>query len=415
MLTCDPTTDTNDDHRNVRTATSAPLPFLPYLEGLRGLAALYVVLFHVRIRIEPQYAAFGPVVDLLPFRGQFLLYGHYAVGIFIVISGFVLTLPIAVRGSLVGGWRGFLKRRARRLLPAYYAALTLSVPFYLWRAQYEGTPHSALTVVGQYLAHVLLVHDLNQHTIWGINSPLWSVAVEVQIYVLFILVLLPLLLRRGLMTAIGAAFAIGYLPSIYAALRHVDSATADRASFWFLGLFALGSAAALVAYDASDRYARIRTGFPWKTLALSSGIAFLVLLVRLPPNDPAGIGSLLDVLLGISAASGFLAIANDQRAGRRSLVATILGWRPFVVLGTFSYSLYLIHDPLVLPAMHYLALVPPALRLTLAFGVVVPGIVGLAYLFARMFEFPFVSATRRSVKHAPESRVEVPAAAPISG
>src|SRR5690349_19576401 len=57
-----------------------------------------------------------------------LLYGHMAVAVFIVVSGFSVALaPMRNGGSLSGGLRRFLRRRAWRILPAYWAALILSV------------------------------------------------------------------------------------------------------------------------------------------------------------------------------------------------------------------------------------------------------------------------------------------------
>ena len=368
-------------------------PFVPYLEGLRGIAALYVVLFHVRILLEPNYVPFGPTADALPFRGQFLLYGHYAVGVFIVISGFVLTLPIAVRGILAGGWQGFLKRRARRLLPGYYAALTLALPFYVIRAHLEGKNLPLATIMGQYITHLLLIHDLNVHTIWGIDAPLWSVALEVQIYVLFVALLLPIVSRFGLFAALISAFVLGYIPTIVGVVFHVTPYPLSSACFWFFGLFALGSVAAFIAYDGEDRFAALRNGIPWKVVSISAIVAFGWFVLPLF-EDPHDLSYRVDPILGIGVAAGFIAVARDLRAGRRSIVATVLGWRPFVILGSFSYSLYLIHDPLILLAMHYLNQLPTSARFASAIILVV-GIILLAYAFARIFEYPFVSSARR--------------------
>ena len=52
-------------------------------------------------------------------------HGHYAVAVFIVLSGFCLMLPVTrdPNGRLPGGFAAYLGRRARRILPPYYAAL----------------------------------------------------------------------------------------------------------------------------------------------------------------------------------------------------------------------------------------------------------------------------------------------------
>jgi len=361
---------------------------------MRGVAALYVVLYHVRILLEPGFASFGPTADLLPFRGQFLLYGHFAVGVFIVISGYVLTLPVAVRGVLAGGRRRFLMRRARRLLPAYYAALTLAVPLWILRSRIDHKPLTFPTVALQYFSHVLLIHDFNAHTIWGIDSPLWSVAVEVQIYLVFIVLLLPIALRWNLLLSVLVAFVLGYVPTIVGAVLHETPYPLSHACFWFLGLFALGSVVAFVAYDKDDRFAALRLKVPWKAISICATAAFVLLALPLY-DDPQELSYRVDPILGIALASGFLAIAKDQSAGRRSLVATVLAWRPLVYLGSFSYSLYLIHDPILLPVMHYLGGLKPWFRLSIAYVALVPAVVVASLGFARVFEFPFVSTARR--------------------
>lgn len=95
---------------------------LDYLDGLRGLTALYVVLFHCRSEFTWQYAD-GGFSPLLWQMTAWMNFGHYAVVIFIVLSGYCLMLPVvrSQNKTLAGGLRGYLKRRAWRTLPAITA------------------------------------------------------------------------------------------------------------------------------------------------------------------------------------------------------------------------------------------------------------------------------------------------------
>src|SRR3954467_9260780 len=102
--------------------TAEARPRLAGLDGLRGLAALFVVVHHVFLRAFPGYPA-----DHAPLWAAWLIYGRFAVGVFIVLSGFPLPLAPAARGWQRGGVGGFAGRRIRRILPAYWAALALSV------------------------------------------------------------------------------------------------------------------------------------------------------------------------------------------------------------------------------------------------------------------------------------------------
>src|SRR5437016_5916610 len=101
---------------------------LDFLDGLRGLAALYVVLSHVYSEITWNGGAAHLSHTLLHLLKP-LSYGRYAVDVFIVLSGYCLMLPVArsADGKLRGGAGEYLKRRARRILPPYYAALALTL------------------------------------------------------------------------------------------------------------------------------------------------------------------------------------------------------------------------------------------------------------------------------------------------
>lgn len=73
---------------------------LAAVDGLRALAALFVVAHHIHRTL---WWPNSPPPGIRPFVSP-LLYGHYAVSVFIVISGFCLMLPvIRADGMLPGG------------------------------------------------------------------------------------------------------------------------------------------------------------------------------------------------------------------------------------------------------------------------------------------------------------------------
>ena len=152
-----------------------------YLDGLRALAALWVILSHIWI-IPCGMAARESLVGRLT---NWTLYSHFAVDIFIVLSGFCLILPVARDGKLKGGAIPFFLRRARRILPPFYAALVLSVGVAL---VIEALGRQPVQVSGlALLANVFLVQDLFQ-PLNIFNGPFWSIAVEWRIYFLFPLI-----------------------------------------------------------------------------------------------------------------------------------------------------------------------------------------------------------------------------------
>ena len=109
---------------------SAPRVKLLFLDGMRGLTALYVLLFHLYIPAGLSSAVQHGL--------SWLRFGHYAVGVFIVLSGYSLMLPVARSqdGRIPGGVVDFFKRRARRILPPYYAAIVCSLGI-LFLARWE--------------------------------------------------------------------------------------------------------------------------------------------------------------------------------------------------------------------------------------------------------------------------------------
>src|SRR5581483_3417537 len=148
-----------------------------------------------------------------------LNYGTYAVPVFIVLSGFCLMLPLAQRQTLdlPGGAGLYLRRRAWRILPPYYGALAFSIAV-IALVPIMQLPHNTAwdskvpVTLGGVIAHLLLFHNLSEGWLYQINGPMWSIAVEWQIYFLFPALLLPLWRRAGQAAMLGAALLLGVLP-----------------------------------------------------------------------------------------------------------------------------------------------------------------------------------------------------------
>src|SRR5205085_2860984 len=128
------------------------------LDGVRGLAALFVVMNHVFLRAFPGYP-----VDRAPFWAGWFIYGRFAVVVFIVLSGFSLALSPSRRDWRLDGVSRFVRRRARRILPAYWAALafSLAVAWLVARPPGQGVPD----------AKSVLVNGLLVQNIVGAPSP----------------------------------------------------------------------------------------------------------------------------------------------------------------------------------------------------------------------------------------------------
>ncbi len=380
--------------------TEAPRFRLDYLDGIRGLAALYVVLHHVF-----QELLYSPEVGRLPHRMvsglMWMGFGNYSVVVFIVLSGYCLMLPVArsADGRLAGGWRDYLRRRARRILPPYYAALAVTL---LLIALIPGMHRPAPTrwglclpafTPGVLFSHLALVDNVSWAWQDKINYPMWSVATEWQIYFLFPLILLPVWRRFGLAALVVAGFAVGLAPHFLLPMKH----NYDVARPWYVGLFALGMLGAAIGFSLRERIAQLRSRIPWGTLAV---VLTAIVAVSHLRHWQALDGIARDALLGagtvclIVYCTQFLTQPGEPK---RPAILRFFESRWVVALGVFSYSLYLIHAPVL--ALLHLAVwgihASPLICYAALLGLGVPLSVLCAYLFYLRFEKPFLSSRTR--------------------
>ena len=371
--------------------TAVARTYYPHVEGLRGVAAVYVFVFHIW-QTAVQHPATATLGGWFASTG-FLQLGHFSVPAFIVVSGFCLGLPVAQKPGKAFDPKRFFLRRARRLMPAYVPVVLLStIPFAATAVILGGhvnVPHVGLAVV----LHLALVHNLLYATTEYLNGPLWSIALECQIYVVFALLLVPLWRRFGLIPQLLTACAFGFGP-------HLFRGYLDWSVPWMIVLFSFG----LIAADLCAR--RELPKLPWNWLALGFGAVTVAFLI--PYRDgvkPDWAAAPMDLLLGVTIALFFVAAHRDERI----LPARFLAARPIVFLGTFSYSLYLIHAPLVdvVGALLYRMHAGVALS-AVVWAAVIAGVLVAAYLFYRVFERPFLSAPFRRAIDADVNRTGEP-------
>jgi peptidoglycan/LPS O-acetylase OafA/YrhL len=364
--------------------------YYPHVEGLRGAAALYVFLFHIwQSGCED---AAGTLRGWFA-ATQIMQYGHFAVAAFIVISGYCLALPVAMRPERPFGVGAFFRRRARRLMPAYLLVLFLSViPFCLTallQAKPISPPHIALGLA----MHVAMIHNLFLASNEYLNGPMWSIALEIQIYAVFALLLIPVWRRYGTAAQLGVAVVLGLVPHF---LLH----RLDWTSPWLLGLFAMGVGAAQLT--ARPELAR----WPWRWIAAAATVVALVSMI--PYRDqvtPDGAIWPMDIALGVAIAAFFVAAARSPRL----FPARFLSIRFFVVLGSFSYSLYLVHGPLVRVAAAALARAHAGTLVSVvAYAALVPLVVAAAYAVYRVAERPFFSAFAKATIDAHRTKPLTP-------
>lgn len=343
---------------------------LLFLDGLRGLAALYIVFYHATGAYNWRTPSDPPPLWTLPFR-----YSGFAVAIFIVLSGFVLMLPVVKYNGLRNGVKEFFFRRAKRILPPYYVALIVSIPISSLAL------HTYFTK-GNVLMHFLLLHNMKTEWNMTINGVMWSVATEWQIYFVFALILVPIWRKFGLTASVISAFAIGLIPHYLLPVSH----NLDWAHPWFLGLFALGMVAA-VAYRRRTNY------FPNPyTVLLFTAVCIVSVCFW---SAQSGMQTsqwtwLIETLIGVATAVSILACCQPNAV---KPIVNFLQHPALLKLGAFSYSLYLFHQPILSLFAQILRRLPISFNtfMILMVTVSIPVSMAISYLFYLLVEKQFTT------------------------
>jgi len=357
------------------------------VDALRGAAALGVVLYHT---IGPK-AQFGPTVlrwMAAPFLPM-IRFGYVGVFLFFVISGFCIHLSRARAQSQhrsATSFTAFWKRRMRRLYPPYLIALTLYLLIAGFTTKFEAT----LFYVCDLVLHILMLHNLDSHTVYNINGVFWTLAIEEQLYLAYFLLLF---LRnrwgwpRTLLACILARV-IWFVASTAIRQRlNIDIPIAEAAaSHWFT--WALGALSVEAMYGLVQLPAwcyRIRLAFV--TLLASVGLTYLL------PFVEAHNRMLHDVLwlilhplwgFGFFILVNFLVVAEKGWRNKVHIPSVI---RYLAIIGVFSYSLYLTHELVIMEAYQFGFL--GFSELATAVFITTPLTILFAWLFFRFAEKPY--------------------------
>lgn len=364
-----------------------------YLDGLRGLAALQVVLHHTYLTVYPLALGVYPT-GLTKLVTSSMMIAGLGVTMFVVLSGYSLSMSAHRHGwTMPDGTKPFLYRRARRLLPAYYVALLISIPLgltvlsertgSLWDTS---VPFDATDVLG----HALLAQDIVGYP-YAINHPLWSISMTFHLYLLFP-VFAACAVRWGI-TRVAMWAIVLSTPIAIVAFSDTTAPVLLR-QFQFVGEFAAGMATLAIVRDGGAFAWRGRTVHPpWTKLA----IACFAVWVIAPANH----------LNHLPFALGLCCLLVELGTGGLVRLRRALEWRAIAWVGSVSLSLYLIHA-LVVHAV-WLTVLRPAghgvghlLTLILLLPLALGASLLAAFLFARFVERPLAPRSAPIVAAAPD-------------
>lgn len=361
---------------------------LPALDGVRGVAVLLVMLYHAW-HITPNMA---PVNEYL----YPLFWTRTGVHLFFVLSGFLLFTPYV---EWIFGLRSkpstgrFYFRRALRVGPAYWACLAIL-----------GLAASLTTYrVVDVLIHSTFLFNLVPASLFSINGVFWTMAVEVQFYVLLPLIAMCAYLvarRGGPLVALGALFAglatvsilSGFLGNRFDPLATHPIFTALFGKWsvtFFLGVFGAGAAvAAIYVYFTRIANFKGRDAALVRSYAAAGFVVGVLLAVGLALAAPIETRYSFGKNIFFGIAYGL--IVGGVALGPRALRAPF-EWPALRFVGLISYSLYLWHAVVYSAVSGLLAGVSnQSERFLMGIGLELIVAVPVAYVSYQLAERPFM-------------------------
>lgn len=294
------------------------------------------------------------------------------VELFFVISGFILGLPFA-RQHAFGGrtvrLKSYFTRRLTRLEPPYIiVVLAYGLLFIALEARSGGDAVS--DIVNSTLASLLYIHYFVFGESNPTNSPLWSLEVEVQFYILA-----PIL---------GLLFRLKY--RIFSIVIVVILCIFLQDAFGFTKYSLLGSIQYfLIGFILSDLYLRGMRRVIGDGIGFAVGLVLLVVIYSIPFRS----GGVVSPLLFAGSVFAFYYLVFTNKYWLAVFRVPVLA-----IIGGMCYSIYLIHRPLMTmlsrgyTSLGGFDLGPPWLSFTLG-GLLISGIViAISALFFLLIEKP---------------------------
>lgn len=341
------------------------------LTGLRGYAALWVCVFHYALGWQDYDSWAMPLVRK----------GNYGVAVFFVLSGFILSYVYKqwfTDEVAAPAYRLFLWHRFARIYPLHALTLFLMLIVMVWGITSFGRDDNAVT----FALNLLLLQAWGYPDSVTWNPPSWTISVEMFAYLLF-----PLTLRlmgpSPLWVVALICFAASSVDATYMSFlqRHglIDLTVSQLAWGAYLQryfcLFVLGMA----AFQFVDRLGpRIKSSWMFDAAAIA-GLLWLIW---------RGVYQGETAEIPYAAALLIAGLARDSGLGR-----LVFGNRAVVLLGEWSYALYLSH--IIVGALMYdiaarLGYPFPTLPLALT--------VAIAILVAALLHYGFEVPCRRFLR-----------------
>lgn len=286
------------------------------LDSWRGLAALFVAGFH-----------FTTIWSLD--SGGFISHSWIFVDFFFVLSGFVIAHSYSARLATAAGIVDFVLRRIGRLWPLHMLMLCLLAALQLAKLTLDpvGAPSDASHSVLGFISAALFLHSTPLWPSISLNGPSWSISAEFWTYLIFAGIVF-LAASRGLAMALFATW-IGALILLLLGPARLET-YAEFAVIRCLYGFVAGA----LTYQLWRRLREAAMSGGRLAHALEIvAVLSIGLFVTLWANT--GYQFLAPFVFGL----GIFVFASERGA-----VSALLQFRPFVIIGDLSYSIYMTHS-----------------------------------------------------------------------
>jgi len=294
------------------------------LDALRALAAIGVIAWHYTHAFNA-----SPFAHLLaPFYGRGLL----MVDFFFVLSGFVIARAFWTERRATA-FVDNARARLARMYPLHLVMLLVVVLLQAVLTLGFRVPASAQNDAYHFILNILLLNSSGLQHGFSFNAPSWSISTEFLINLLFLgCITLPGRMAKPLLAVIGIV--------CLATMAHRGVINGTRAFGWIdndLIRTCAGFLTGVLLERVHARLVPLRRHAAWDLVLLICVAAILRYLALGPYNNASE--------MAICYVGFPLVIAS---AVRSQWVASVLRAKPLVYLGSISYSIYLVHYPLML-------------------------------------------------------------------
>lgn len=376
---------------------------IDFIDGLRGLAALYVLIHHASYLLQEgelllRLSGHSTNPMLSPFDAFVIRFmsifrsGWVAVMLFFVLSGFVIHLrqaqQLSTTTDLKFQWRKYFMRRIKRIYPPLLLAILITfvtdkLGLWMTLSPYtNSTPYSminrqnpeALSDV-QLIGNLLLLTPFGYFVTWGTNLPLWSLGYEWWFYMIYPVLLIMMKRWAWPATILVALFflcftIVGSIPSYLA--RDIFLALPS----WWCGVLV----------------AEIYVGRIKLTGKFLAALSLFALTVAYCSRSHWAKGFFESLFF----AAMLMLLLYANRKGWRFTPLVRLRW-----LGRMSYTIYIIHMPILVLLSGILMSNSPDHRLPTSVWPLIVGclvVLGLAYIGYLAAERPFMTDINKKIK-----------------